>query len=466
MNAPAAGAAPASARRRRSAAGLERRLRPTERAWGLLLAGALLFAAAYIFGRPEFLALGVFVAVLPIGTYALRCCWKPRIEVSRQLHPGVLSAGERLRVMVELRNSSLLPLEPATYFDLVPMGGGRHGSVGGVLPQIASRLHPREQRRRRRVAYTLDALPRGVHEIGPLYLENADGLGLTRRVFRAGGAERVEVWPRLRHLELLEVHALRAEGAGEAGISRAGDSDDVLIREYRRGDALRRVHWRATARSGELRVRQEEQHAESQTLVVLDTTPAARRQTGTQTTIFELIDQAQAGRPEPDDAAFELAVSLAASIIAQLHAAGGEIRLLQTAPENAGDDGGRGETHGEAESPEAERVRAGASLDAVMRRLMLVQPASSAPEAIDRIEQAVARLGRGPLVYVHRGLAGAPFERLAAAGTGAAPAIAVLVTNGLLPPQAARLAQAGWHVYTMNAFAAAPWSTLRAAVPA
>src|SRR5690606_41086826 len=58
-------------------------------------------------------------------------------------------------------------------------------------------------------------------------------------------------------------------GEVEAGLAAAGDSDDVLTREYRRGDAMRRVHWRATARAGDLRVRQEEHHAEVSSLVIL-----------------------------------------------------------------------------------------------------------------------------------------------------------------------------------------------------
>src|SRR3712207_8466628 len=60
-----------------------------------------------------------------------------------------------------------------------------------------------------------------------------------------------------------------------------------LTRAYRHGDDLRKVHWRATARSGELMVRLEERPWKAQATLLLDTrsrahlivrpTPAGRR---------------------------------------------------------------------------------------------------------------------------------------------------------------------------------------------
>ena len=47
--------------------------------------------------------------------------------------------------------------------------------------------------------------------------------------------------------------------------------DDVSTREYRHGDDLRKVHWRATARTGELMVRLEERPWRSQATLLLDT---------------------------------------------------------------------------------------------------------------------------------------------------------------------------------------------------
>jgi uncharacterized protein (DUF58 family) len=85
--------------------------------------------------------------------------------------------------------------------------------------------------------------------------------------------------------------------------------DDAATREYRYGDDLRRVHWRSTARVGELMVRREEQPWESRATVVLDT-------------------RAFAHRGEGPTASFEWAVSAAASIAVHLRGAGYKLRLV------------------------------------------------------------------------------------------------------------------------------------------
>src|SRR5690606_27216812 len=65
-----------------------------------------------------------------------------------------------------------------------------------------------------------------------------------------------------------------AEGDGAAQFAHRralGAEDDLSTREYRPGDAMRRVHWRASARHGELMVRQEEQRSHPDVRLALDT---------------------------------------------------------------------------------------------------------------------------------------------------------------------------------------------------
>src|SRR3712207_9395429 len=64
---------------------------------------------------------------------------------------------------------------------------------------------------------------------------------------------------------------------GEARPHRIGvvGQDDVLVREYRQGDDVRRIHWRSTARLGDLMVRREEQSWAPSASIVLDSRAAA-----------------------------------------------------------------------------------------------------------------------------------------------------------------------------------------------
>lgn len=56
--------------------------------------------------------------------------------------------------------------------------------------------------------------------------------------------------------------------------------DDQTVREYRDGDDLRRIHWPASARTGELMVRQEDRPAKRRAVVILGLTPTAHAGSG------------------------------------------------------------------------------------------------------------------------------------------------------------------------------------------
>lgn len=433
---------------------IAKRLRPTRRAWGLAAAGVLLFVAAFLFGRGEFVALGAFLLALPLGTLALRALFKPRLEIDRQIFPHTIAVGDRMRVISEVRNRSIVALEPATYVDLTP--GAAVASIGGVLPAIGSRLRRDERKRRRRVAYTLTTMRRGVHDIGPLYLENVDGLGLTRRVMRVGEPQRVEVWPRVHEISTLDVPATRQGGDVEAGRAAAGDSDDVLTREYRRGDAWRRVHWRSTARTGDLRVRQEEHHAEVSSLIILDTTrsPVDEAPVGP-VTIFDIIDAPAELPGAKVDPVFEHAVSVAASVAWRLHELGYETELYETHRFADGEDDPR---------LGGLRVATEDSLGPLMRHLMLTQPdrhAGTAPRAsaVGDLTHRAARLGRAPIVYVHRALEGDDLAAVRNLGWNGTPAIAVIVAERAEAAAQAReaFADAGWDVVVMTTANGDPW---------
>ncbi|MGO2110105.1 MAG: hypothetical protein ACTH31_00665, partial [Pseudoclavibacter sp.] len=137
-------------------AAVAKSLRPTRRAWGILVVGVLFLVASVVFGRAEFVALGAFLVALPLGTYLLRALFKPRLELDRQIFPGTIAVGDRMRVIAEVRNRSIVALEPATYVDLTP--GAAVSSIGGVMPTVGSRLRRNERHRRRRVAYTLTTM--------------------------------------------------------------------------------------------------------------------------------------------------------------------------------------------------------------------------------------------------------------------------------------------------------------------
>ncbi len=103
------------------------------------------------------------------------------------------------------------------------------------------------------------------------------------------------------------------------------NSDELIAREYRYGDPLRRVNWAATARRGELMVREEEQRGDPEARILLDTTLSGRPP-GTL-------------RRDDDEGAhfgFELGIEVAASIGMHLLERGFRVRCTQVADPERG----------------------------------------------------------------------------------------------------------------------------------
>ena len=122
------------------------------------------------------------------------------------------------------------------------------------------------------LGYQVHGSRRGRHTLGPLRLRLVDPFGLVMR--SASGADTVSllVVPRVRPLG--PGGPAGGHGGGGDGSRRSiavHGEDDVSVREYRHGDDLRKVHWRTTARTGELMVRLEERPWRAQATLLLDT---------------------------------------------------------------------------------------------------------------------------------------------------------------------------------------------------
>ena len=155
---------------------------------------------------------------------------------------------------------------------------------------------------RRTVAYTVQVRrPRPV----PGRAADAD----RRRPVRA--VETSRTFTRSQHLLVTpQVHraarrpARRADRAGSGenrprAIASAGE-DDATVREYRDGDDLRRVHWRSTARRGELMVRREEQPWQSRCALLLDTRTISHHGDGPSSSLEWAVSAAASVGVRPD----------------------------------------------------------------------------------------------------------------------------------------------------------------------
>jgi uncharacterized protein (DUF58 family) len=289
----------------------------TTRGRSFLAAAAAAGISAIILGERDLLRVSVLLAALPLLAAAYVGRSRYKLACTRSLEPGRAPVGSSARVILRLQNMSRLPTGTLLLEDRLPYALGSRPRV--VLERLGS--HQASS-----VAYTVRADVRGRYPIGPLVIRLTDPFGLCELTRSFPSIDKLIVIPQVVKLPTVR---LAGEYAG-TGDSRARSvavhgEDDAATREYRRGDDLRRVHWRSTARTGELMVRREEQPWESRATVVLDT-------------------RAYAHRGEGPTASIEWAVSAAASIAMHLRHAGYKLRLVTGSGVDidAGEVGGEG----------------------------------------------------------------------------------------------------------------------------
>jgi uncharacterized protein (DUF58 family) len=124
---------------------------------------------------------------------------------------------------------------------------------------------------RRHFHYTLHCRRRGYYPIGPLRMQTGDLLGIVRQSQAQVAPQHVIVYPRVVPLQQLGLPTRSPLVALTARWHLFEDPARVMgVRDYQRGDSLRRIHWTATASAGRLLVKQYQPAIARETLVCLD----------------------------------------------------------------------------------------------------------------------------------------------------------------------------------------------------
>lgn len=201
------------------------------------------------------------------------------IEIDRQ---NVVAGGE-VNVRLLISNHSARPVMPAVAE--LPVGPAlREITIPFVGPGVSLEL-----------PITIPTPTRGVIRVGPLTIARQDPIGLVRREVTWPEKHLVHVHPAT---AMLPPHTAGLVRDLEGSASRRLTDSDLsfyAVREYARGDAMRHVHWKSTAKTGTLMVRQYEESQTARVAVLFD----ARRE------------------EYQSDEEFELAVSIAASLSLQ-----------------------------------------------------------------------------------------------------------------------------------------------------
>lgn len=273
----------------------------TSRGRALAAAGITAFVLALLFGQTDVMRVGILAASLPLLAALSVARTRFRLSSQRVIEPARVQVGDTAEVTLSIENVAALPTGLLLVEDFVP-------SSLGLRPRfVIDRLAPRSSRV---VRFSVRSDIRGRYLLGPLSVRLTDPFGFCRLDRAFSTQHQLTVTPRV---EILPTVTLKGDWSG-SGDSRsrsvaAAGEDDVAVRDYRHGDELRRVHWRATAKQGSLMVRREEQPWESRCTLLLDTRVTAHPGHG-------------------PDGSFEKAVSMAASAAIHMSRRGYAVRMV------------------------------------------------------------------------------------------------------------------------------------------
>lgn len=298
--------------------------RLTRRGWVFVVLGAALMLIALGIDQKNLFFVACLLVVAPLVALGYVAIRPGEVAVTRSFRPPIVPAGSETLVVLELRNLSRRPLDGASWRDSSGIEAQTAGPGDLGLPALDRRRSgPPTGPDSLRLEYTATPRRRGVFSFGPLVIGRKDPFGLALREHPIGQRHDLVVTPRVTSLRTRGDAATRDDGSVRDLLRSLNPmSDELIAREYRPGDPLRRVNWPATARHGEIMVRQEEQRSNPEARIVLATTvPGGTAPFG-----------ASSGRVRHSNAAFELAIELVASIGVHLLDAGLKVQLVETGP--------------------------------------------------------------------------------------------------------------------------------------
>jgi uncharacterized protein (DUF58 family) len=359
----------------------DRRPQLTRRGRGVLAAAAGLLIAARLFGSMELAGLAA-AAAAAVGAAALSVMRAQlTYRADRWLSPMRVAVGRMAQARLRFTNVGPDPIAATA----VASDGVDHVDARSRATRVygSCLVPPLGRGAMAEAAYDLPTERRGSIAVGPLVVKVGDPLGLAERRLEMAGTARLVVHPRVHPVLALPASSTRETRHGTTHPARAPQGDDFFaLREYEVGDDLRRVHWRSTARTGDLMLRQDELRFGEVATVLLDT-------------------RATAHRGDSFERALEVATSVAAALVEE----GRRLRFITTGGFDVELDGAR--KGGAAGRPDGRWAL-------VLDHLAEVTPDIGSADHFAFAVQSIRRDPSGPLAAVVGDATAAEFSALGA----------------------------------------------------
>jgi uncharacterized protein (DUF58 family) len=201
-----------------------------------------------------------FAGYVLLGVYLLSRFlarrWVHNLTAKRECNAEPREVGESTEVVVTVKNTGVLPIAWVLVEDLVPdfavKARNPRLTIKGKRVHVVSLRGTQTKVIKYKVTYVL----RGYYPLGPTLLETGDVFGLHRRHRVIGKPAYVMVYPKVVPLPKYDFASERP--IGEVRLQNRLFEDPTRtagVRQYVLGDPLQRVHWKITARTGQLHCR-------------------------------------------------------------------------------------------------------------------------------------------------------------------------------------------------------------------
>jgi len=427
--------------------------RLTRRGWLSAVLGAVLAVIALWVDQRDVFFVACLLVAVPLVALAYVTIRPGEVGGTRSFRPPIVPAGSEALVVLHLRNLSFRPLDGASWRDT--SGLTADAPVPGVLglPALGRyRPGPATGPDSVRLEYTVRPRRRGVFAFGPLVIGRQDPFGFALREHTIGQPHDLIVTPKVTPLPNTGGAVTRDDGSVRDLLRSLNPmADELIAREYRPGDPLRRVNWPATARFGEIMVRQEEQRSNPEARIILETTHTDRA-------------DSDHGRRPP--AAFELAIELVASVGVHLLDEGLTLQLVETGPSQLAP--GSAQTLGGLQGDAPLVCNAPGGDRALLEGLANLTPVDRSSQRAERSRQCPASSsdsggGRLPTFAVLWGSSEADAVELAGMRGRCEPAVA-FVLDPVSAAARATLRESGWFCVALHNSRGIPdaWENARA----
>lgn len=241
----------------------------------LVVIAAIILVAAFSSGLP-FLFYLVYLAIFVVGgSYVLTRLGLSDLEAGYAVNQLSGQVGDRLKVTYTVRNTSRVPKPWLEIHNATSLPAG--------LPGRAISLGARTERS---WLVRTPLTRRGHFRIEPLQIRTGDPFGLFESTASVGAGVTAVVYPKVEVLPLWKLPAANVDGS-HAMPERTLQTSPLAttVRPWAPGDAFNRIHWRSTARHGEIQVKEFELEQTSDAWIILDLERAIQCGSGDESSI-------------------------------------------------------------------------------------------------------------------------------------------------------------------------------------